>query len=305
LFSLLIAGVVGIFVSNPQISFPGFTQFKTNLGYLFPLLFVTVACGAISGFHSLVSAGTTSKQLNVETDARPVGYGSMLVEAVLAVIALITAITIIQGDYSMLIKAEGGGPIGIFSSGLGQFMATLGIPVKAGTTFAALAISAFALTTMDTATRLGRFTFQEFFEDNSKFAFFGKNRYFGTLITVLLAALLAFSGTGTALWPMFGSANQLLASLVLLAVTVWLACIKKKNTFVKIPMIFMAFVTLAALINIIYKNWMAKNVPLLIVGILLFVVAVILFAQAVQRLKNLKNTECENTKFDKGGNINA
>lgn len=285
LFALLLGGVAGILVANPTIVFPAVTRFRTDIGYLFPILFVTVACGAISGFHSLVSGGTTSKQLASEAHARPVGYGGMLVEAVLAVVAMITAVTILEGDYGHLITTEGGGPIGIFSSGVGGFLSRLGIPGDAAVTFAALAISAFALTTMDTATRIGRFAFQELFEGVPGFAWLARNRYIGTLITVGCAALLAFSGTGSALWPLFGSANQLLAALALLAVTAWLTSMKKPVRFVRIPMMFMAAVTLAALMNLIYKNWIAGNALLLIIGLLLFAVAVVLFYQAVGRLR--------------------
>ncbi|MFB0516555.1 MAG: carbon starvation protein A [Candidatus Neomarinimicrobiota bacterium] len=280
LFIILIAGVIGIFVANPTISFPVVTQFKTNLGYLFPILFVTVACGAISGFHSLVSSGTTSKQLNMESDAKPVGYGSMLVEGVLAVVALITAVTILQGDYSHLVTKEGGGPIGIFSAGIGRFVHHLGIPERLGVTFAALAISAFALTTLDTATRLGRFAFQEFFEREERASFLSKNRYVGTLVTVVFSALLAFSGTSEVLWPLFGSANQLLASIILLGVTVWLAELGKSNRFVKYPMYFMFAVTLTALGTLIHKNIVTVNIPLLLLSIILFIVAIILIVQA-------------------------
>ena len=287
LYLVLFGGVIGIFVANPIISFPAITQFHTDLGYLFPILFVTVACGAISGFHSLISSGTTSKQLNSEADAKPIGYGSMLIEGVLAVVALITAVTILKGDYSHLVTNEGGGPIGIFSAGVGGFISQLGIPLDIGITFAALAISAFALTTLDTATRLGRFMFQEFFERKDKQSILSRNRYVGTLATIIFAALFAFSGTSDTLWPLFGSANQLLASIVLLAITVWLAELRKKNGFVKYPMYFMFCVTLTALGNLIYKNLMEINFPQLLVSILLFVIAVVLVIQASKSLRKI------------------
>jgi carbon starvation protein len=298
LYLILIGGVIGIIFANPQISFPAFTGFQTDLGYLFPILFVTVACGAISGFHSLVSAGTTAKQLNKETDAKPIGYGSMLIEAVLAVVALITAITIIQSDYNELIKAEGGGPIGIFSAGVGGFISKLGIPIEAAITFAALAISAFALTTLDTATRLGRFAFQEFFESKEKQTMLSNNRYIGTLVTVVVAMLLTFSGTSNTLWPLFGSANQLLASLALLAITVWLAELQKNNNFVKYPMYFMFLVTLTALGFLIHKNFITKNIPLVILSILLFGIAVVLVVEANKGLKRIA-AHAENNEVPK------
>lgn len=287
LYLILIGGVIGIFVANPKVVSPAFTSFHTDLGYLFPILFVTVACGAISGFHSLVSAGTSAKQLNRETDAKPVGYGSMLIEAVLAVVALITAITILRGDYTKLITAEGGGPIGIFSAGVGGFISKLGISVSVATTFAALAISAFALTTLDTATRLGRFAFQEFFENKERQSILSKNRYVGTLVTVVVAMLLTFSGTSNTLWPLFGSANQLLASIALLAITVWLAELRKNNNFVKYPMYFMFLVTLTALGFLIQKNIAAQNIPLIILSIILFGVAIVLVVEANRGLKRI------------------
>jgi len=288
LFFTLLGSVIGIVIVNPKISFPAVTQFHTDLGYLFPILFVTVACGAISGFHSLISSGTTSKQLSKETDARPIGYGSMLLEGLLAVVALITAVTILQGDYSRRVTSEGGGPIGIFASGVGGFLSHLGLPYEAGVTFAALAISAFALTTLDTATRLGRFAFQEFFEREGRQSILSSNRFVGTLVTIVFAGLLVFSGTGQTLWPLFGSANQLLASLVLLAITVWLAQLRKKNRFVKYPMYFMFCVTLTALGSLIYKHLVAVNLPLLLVTVLLFVVAVVLVVQAGRSLKRIR-----------------
>jgi len=286
LYAIMIAGVVGIFAANPKMTSPAFTAFNVEgKGFLFPILFVTVACGAISGFHSLVSAGTTAKQLNKETDARPIAYGSMLIEGLLAVMALITATTILQSDYTKLMGE--GGPIAVFSSGIGSFVSHLGIPEKAGATFAALAISAFALTTLDTATRLGRFMFQEFFEGTGPQAVLSKNRYAGTVVTIAVAMLFTFTGTRAALWPLFGSANQLLASLTLLAVTLWLAKLRTGNRFIKYPMYFMFCVTLTALVFLAYRNFVAKNIPLIVTSILLLGVAITLVINAMSSLKKI------------------
>jgi carbon starvation protein len=280
LYAVIIAGVIGIFAANPQIQSPGLTAFNVEgMGTLFPILFVTVACGAISGFHSLVSAGTTAKQLNRETDARPVAYGSMLIEGLLAVMALITATAITRGQYTEFMSEGGGGAIAVFSTGLGTFLAKLGISQRAGTTFAALAISAFALTTLDTATRLGRFMFQEFFEEAGKKTFLGSNRYVGTLVTITAAAL-TFTGSRATLWPLFGSANQLLASLTFLAVTVWLTRLGRTSTFIKIPMVFMFCVTITALACLVYKNLRDGNYVLVVMAVLLLGVAVTLVAKA-------------------------
>ncbi|HDQ43921.1 MAG TPA: carbon starvation protein A [bacterium] len=287
LYMILLGGMAGIFVTRPTVSFPAVTAFRTDAGFLFPVLFVTMACGAISGFHSLIGSGTTAKQLDRETDARIVGYGGMLIEGILAVVALITAVTLLQPDYFRAVTIAGGGPIRVFASGVGGFIASLGIPMEIAVTFAALAISAFALTSLDTATRLGRFVFQEFFENRGggKSSPLSKNRYIGTTVTVGAAALLMFSGSGAALWPLFGSANQLLAALALLAVTLWLAKAGKKNGFTKIPMIFMFAVTLAALGNLIYDNAVKGNVVLLVIGVVLLGLAGSLIAESVRRLR--------------------
>jgi len=288
LYFMLIGGVVGLFVARPVLVFPAVTTFNTSVGPLFPMLFVTVACGAISGFHALVSSGTTAKQLSRERDALPVGYGAMLIEGLLAVLALITATMLIRSDYLSALAREGGGPIGIFSRGIGGFMAALGLPLEGAVTFSALAISAFALTSLDTATRLGRFIFQEFVGRSEAVRFKAiNNRYIGTLVTVGGAALFAFSGTGDTLWPLFGASNQLLAALALLAVTVWLSQSKTQTGFLRLPMILMFCVTLAALGSLVYRNVLASNWVLSAMGLLLLAVAIVL---AVQGGKALRRT---------------
>jgi len=181
-----------------------------------------------------------------------------------------------------------GGPIAVFSSGIGNFVSHLGVPEAVGVTFAALAISAFALTTLDTATRLGRFMFQEFFEGMATQTVLSRDRYVGTLVTIAAAMLFTFTGTRTALWPLFGSANQLLASLTLLAVTLWLTKLGKDNKFVKYPMYFMFCVTLTALGLLAYRNAVAKNVSLTVTSILLLGVAITLVAKAGTSLKQNK-----------------
>ncbi len=284
LYAMLIGAVIGIFVSRPAVELAAYSGFKTNLGYMFPVLFVTVACGAISGFHSLVSSGTSAKQLDKETDAQLIGYGGMLIECVLATIALITAAVVAKDKLAELLNA--GGPVNVFSTGVGSFMAGFGIPAAAGKSFAALAVSAFAMTTLDTATRLGRFIFQEFFEmsEHSGEKSIASNMYVATLVTVVAGAGLALSGQWAAIWPIFGSANQLLAALALLAISVWLAAIGKDNTATKLPMFFMFAVTLTALVTLITKNFGAGNVLLGIIGFLLFVLALILTYQAYKVL---------------------
>lgn len=306
LYLVLLGAFIGIFFKNPTVEIPAFKNFiDPKLGSLFPILFVTVACGAISGFHSLVASGTTAKQLNKEPDARPVGYGGMLIEGLLAVIALITAISLLPDDYKAFFPAGGGAnPIGLFANGVGSFIEKLGIPINVGITFAALAVSAFALTSLDTATRLGRFAFQEFFRSDNPTPFQNilTNRFVATFFTVLPGGILALSGSYQAIWPIFGSANQLLAALALLAGSVWLSKKGQNNEFLRYPMYFMFAVTLSALVILVYQKirlivdyYAQKEMPatfdllstyiLAIIAILLFVVAIILVKEAYQKLK--------------------
>ena len=295
LYTLILFSFLGIIVAGPVAELPAITSFHTDLGYLFPIVFVTVACGSISGFHCLVSSGTTAKQLDRESDARPVGFGSMLIEGVLAVIALIAAIVLTGDGYSAFFHEGGGGPISLFATGVGGFISSLGIPIDVGITFTALALSAFALTSLDTSTRLARFAFQEFFEDRQsrKPNVLSRNRYIGTGVTVIVALFLTVSGEAMQLWPIFGSANQLLAALALLAVSVWLARTKIGNMFVRIPMYFMFTVTLSSLIILLYKHASALtsgdftfgHLALAFLSLVLTAVAVVLFSESRKSLR--------------------
>ncbi|PKP55916.1 carbon starvation protein A, partial [Candidatus Atribacteria bacterium HGW-Atribacteria-1] len=160
LYTALGGAVIGILIGRPALQLATFTSFKQPVGYLFPMLFVIIACGAISGFHSLCASGTTSKQLNKESDAKVIGYGAMLLEGLLATIALGTAAMLTKAGLADGL-ANWGGPVGVFAHGMGNFLANLGIPEKTGIAFGALTVSAFLLTTLDTATRLGRYALEE------------------------------------------------------------------------------------------------------------------------------------------------
>ena len=286
LYVFLVVGVIGILVTNPAIQLPAFTGFKTNLGYLFPILFVTVACGAISGFHSIVSSGTTSKQLSSEAHIKPIGYGGMLLEGLLAVIALTTVAYLLLGDYTALLKELGWG--GVFSSGVGHFLTSIGIPVEVGMGFGGLVLSAFALTTLDTATRLCRFLFVELSEKEegkpATIVTFVTNRYVAGILVVVAAGAFALTGTAMQIWPIFGSANQLLAGLALLAGAIWLARMGKGNKFVLYPMVFMFAVTLTALVFMFLKTLAAATWPLVIVSAVLFILGIVLLYLSVSRL---------------------
>ncbi len=280
LYAMMIGAIVGAVVYQPNIEMPAFTGFIVDGTPLFPILFVTLACGAISGFHSLVGSGTTSKQVNNEKDMRIIGYGGMLLEGVLALVALVTVAYLVP-ESSVELRAAG--PLTVFSHGVGEFLGVFGLPFALGQTFAALALSAFAMTTLDTAVRLARFIIQEFgagdkqVEEVEKSGNLLTNRYSATFISVAVGGGLAFFGYAK-IWPIFGSANQLLAAIALLAMILWLRNIGKNYIMCVIPMFWMAIVcTLALGINA-YRN-IASNIPLAVVAALLLVVAIILFKQ--------------------------
>ena len=292
LYALMFGGLVGVFFAAPSINIPAFNTFSLDkVGYLFPALFVTVACGAISGFHSIVGSGTTAKQLNKETDGRIIGYGGMLIEGMLAILSLIAVASMVNKEFIDILTTKG--PVPAFALGVARFInaiPVLNISVPIAQTFTALAVSAFALTSLDTATRLARFMFQEYFEnkESEKKSIFVTNRYTSTAITVAFGAALTFSGQTMSIWPVFGSANQLLAALALLALTVWIANLKKGFMFVLIPMIFMFAVTLTALGMLIYTNFISTNYALSVISFLLFILAVLLGIKAYGVLTNGK-----------------
>ena len=296
LYALLLLGFLGVIWANPRIEAPLATSFEIEgLGYLFPVLFVTVACGAISGFHSLVASGTTAKQLDSEADAKPVGYGAMLVEALLAVLALISVGYMTSERYAEFMGDGGGGPVAAFSHGLGSLIGELGMPAEAATNFVALAVSAFALTSLDTATRLSRFALQEFFEPRraadagaapDRLPLLARNRFLATSISVVAAGALAWSGSWKQIWPIFGSANQLLAALALLAVSVWLAHRARQNLFVLLPMIVMFAVTLSSLALLALRHLLGATPNYALGGLAvgLFAVALVLAGLAFKTL---------------------
>jgi carbon starvation protein len=277
LYAMIGGAVLGLLFYRPDIALPAVTSFKVGTSYMFPILFVTVACGAISGFHSLISSGTSSKQIDSEKDIKLIGYGSMLIEGVLAVVSLITAAYIGADRMAELLSA--GGPTNVFADGVGTFMTTIGIDLALGKSFVALAVSAFALTSLDSGTRIGRFIFQEFFDKGEAQATGATklltNRYFATLVTVAVGGWLGATGYAK-VWPVFGSANQLLAALALLAAAAWLKKAGKAHNMIKVPMVFMFAVTLTALVFLVRANLAGGNYALVIFGAVLFVLALVL-----------------------------
>ena len=289
LYASVIGGALGILFGGFKIEYPAFKAWSApQLGMLFPMLFITVACGACSGFHSLVSSGTSSKQINKESDAKLIGYGSMLIEGVVAIIAL-AAVAIIAPT-SDLAKTP---PQLIYADGLGKFFAVIGIPPDLARSFALLALSAFILTTLDTATRLSRYIFEEFFGLKNK-----ASRYPSTIATLALPTILVLitlkDAAGNpipvwkAIWPVFGATNQLLAGLVLLIVAVWLRKTGKKTGFVLIPMAFMNIVTIWALI-LLLRQYGLSAVGV-IAGVLLLL-AVVLIVEACKTFRKIYATQ--------------
>ena len=275
LYAMMLLGFLGIFVAVPHIRLDAFTGWNAlnpvtgGRDPLIPLLFVTVACGACSGFHALVATGTTAKQVDKESHLRPVAYGGMLVEGALAIVALIAVGWMTQSEYSEAMKAQGA--VTLFANGVAGFTDKLGLPHHAGVVFISLALAAFLMTTLDTATRLARFTWQELFLPREQpgaeqpgeltgrplsrvFA----NRYTSTLLAVAAAGWLLLGGGSTSIWPIFASSNQLLAALTLLGTGLWLLRHKRPAAIVLLPMVFMILTSGSAVVTIFsrsLKNW--------------------------------------------------
>ena len=300
LYFMIIAAFVGIVGAHPALDIPAFTGWSdkiTSLGPIFPALFVTIACGAISGFHSLVGSGTTAKQLDREQDARPIAYGGMLIECVLAVISL-CAIGYVWNDFTASVEAGAAmAPTAVFATGISSMLGNVFGDATTDVAYSMLilTVSAFCLTSLDTATRLSRYMFQEFWlngrtqEEAQGAAKVLANPYVATVISVVLGIGLGMTGYAN-IWALFGAANQLLAALGLLAVASWLGSIGKNNKMFFIPMIFMLIVTLTSLCFTIKTNilgavagaegagWMWVRA---IIAILLVVLAVILAIEGI------------------------
>ena len=251
MFIGMIAGaVIGLLVAHPTMNLPVFTGFTNDkLGTLFPILFVTVACGAVSGFHSLVSSGTSSKTIENEKDMTKVGYGAMVLESLLAVLALCVAGAAASQDGT----PASGTPFQIFSRGVAGFFEMFGIPVHFATVFMTMCVSALALTSLDAVARIGRMSFQELFAvDDMKNAKPWRkvlcNPYFSTIITLLFGFVLTKIGYAN-IWPLFGSANQLLSALVLITLCVFMKVTGRSNKMLFPPMIIMLCVTFTALVQ--------------------------------------------------------
>jgi len=279
LFSGVFFGYLGLITSHPNIKAPFYISFKSSGGFLWPMMFVTIACGAISGFHGLVSSGTTSKQIANEKDIRKIGYGGMLTEGFLSILALLCvsaglfwASSIPELNYPDLMKK--GDWIGTFATGYGQILKKIFNP-EIGKLFAIVMINSFVLTTLDTATRITRYITQELFGESFKIKFL-KNRYMATILVIIFAGYLAF-GDWQKIWPVFGASNQLVAAIILLLCGSYLLIKKKNSVSALIPAIIMFLTTITALliqmINF-YKNkkLLLGNISLILIVLSFFVI---------------------------------
>lgn len=284
LLGMIIGAVVGVIAEHPTMKLNAFSGFNVDGSYLFPTLFVTIACGAVSGFHSLVSSGTSSKTISNEKDMPMVGYGAMVVESLLGVIALV-----VVGAVAVNGTKPEGTPFSIFSTGVAGFFEKFGIPVQVATVFMTMCVSALALTSLDSVARIGRMSFQELFygdtTDTSKMPGWQKvltNKYFATIITLFFGYLLTLGGYNN-IWPLFGSANQLLAALVLIALAVFLKTTGRTGWTLYIPMFVMLAVTFTALIQktiALVSNIAGGQATFLVDG-LQFIVAILLMVLGV------------------------
>ena len=282
LLGMIIGAVVGVLVAHPAMQLNAFNGFTVNGSSLFPTLFVTIACGAVSGFHSLVSSGTSSKTISNEKDMSMVGYGAMVVESLLGIVSLV-----VVGAVAVNGTKPDGTPFAIFSSGVAGFLEKLGLPVQVATVFMTMCVS--ALTSLDSVARIGRMSFQELFygdtTDPAKMSPLQRvltNKYFATVITLFFGYLLTLGGYNN-VWPLFGSANQLLAALVLIALAVFLKTTGRTGWTLYIPMFAMLALAFTALIQktiALVKNIAGGQATFLVDG-LQFIVAVLLMVLGV------------------------
>jgi carbon starvation protein len=295
LFVGLILGYAGILILQPTIKGPVHTIFISNNTPLIPMLFVIVACGAISGFHSLVSSGTTAKQLNRESSGKFIGAGGMVFEGILALLVLMLVASALFWNkapqalsdfiFQDLMKK---GPIIAFGQGFGRAVSTTGIPFNLAVAFGILMLNAFVLTSLDTAVRLSRFVFQEaLFKKKSGLS----NRWVAGIIGVLFALILAKSNSWNIIWPIFGSANQLIAALALFTVTAYFAGKKRPVRYSLIPSVFMWLVTEASLLYLFifqYFGGFLKNTGDTVLAITAFILFMLGAIIGIESLKSIR-----------------
>lgn len=317
LIAMIVGSVLGICVYNPSMNLPSFTAFKLtaangSVSYLFPALFVTIACGAVSGFHSLVASGTASKQIKNEKNMLPVSFGAMLLESLLAITALIAA-----GFVATQEGLPAGTPPQLFAQAISIFLTSIGLPESVCYTLITLAISAFALTSLDSVARVGRIAFQEFFTDDSvapeNQTMLNKiltNKYFATILTLVLCYALSRAGYAS-IWPLFGSANQLLSALALIACAVFLKKTKRQGAMLWGPMVIMLGVTFTALalkitelVTALSGQFVFGNALQLVFAVFLLILGVIVAFEGIKKLigkdETAENEEASGSKKTAG-----
>ena len=299
---MIAAAAIGLLVAHPTMNLPVYTGFHNEkLGDMFPILFVTVACGAVSGFHSLVSSGTSSKTISNEKDMLKVGYGAMILESLLAVLALCVAGAAASADGT----AATGTPFQIFSAGVAGFLEMFGIPVHIAQCIMTMCVSALALSTLDSVARIGRMSFQELFSvDDMEHAEGWRklfcNKYFATVITLVFGYILTKVGY-TNIWPLFGSANQLLSALVLITLCVFLKVTDRTNKTLFPPLIIMLCVTFTALVErfiALVNAYQAGTAVFMVEGLQLIIAVLLIILGLTIVLHSGKRLVSKETKKD-------
>jgi carbon starvation protein len=276
LFAGIGIGFLGILLFHPKLNAPFFIGWGGKLGPLWPILFVTIACGAISGFHSLIASGTTSKQISNEKYAPRIGYGAMIFEGILATLALIVVSSLPFDKFSSIIKNSS--PVSAFGIGYGKV--TYPILGEYGAIFAVMILNGFILTTLDTATRISRYITQELFHI--------KQKYISTLIVVAFGGWLGISGKWASIWPIFGASNQLIAALALIVISAWLLSLKRKYLTTLIPAIFMLITTMGALLYKFIQFLRLKSYLLLGISLILLFLSIFLVVEVIKSFKKSK-----------------
>lgn len=307
LLGMIASGVIGVIFTNPSIELPAFNGFVVNGQPLFPILFITIACGAVSGFHSLVSSGTSSKTVSNEKDMLFIGYGSMLIESILAVVSLIVVGAAATGGVM-----PKGTPFQIFAGAVGGFMGMFGLSAHVATCVITMCVSALALTTLDSVGRIGRMCFQELFTSGKPEEMSGlqkvlTNKYFATVITLFFGYLLCLGGYMN-VWPLFGAANQLCAALVFISLSVFLKVTGRQGWMLYVPMGFMFAATMSALAMSIYGivNKLVTGAPFgMLTDGLQLVVAIALIILALLIATNGLKTLCSSKAGSKNETANA
>jgi carbon starvation protein len=286
LFLGLGLGYLGLIVAHPSLNAPAFVSFNSQGGPLWPMLFVIIACGAISGFHSLVAGGTTAKQLPDELSGKLIGFGGMVTEAALAGLVIFIAASALIWDPSGIESQFGfqyfmttiRDPIRAFATGYGKLISSLpGLTLIIGTFFGMVMLNAFVLTTLDTGTRIGRFITTELLGKKVPPL---QNRWLASLFILLFAAVLGGTEGYKVIWPVFGASNQLVAALALIVVSSYLVGIKRPKKYTVYPAIFMLLTTLGALVYQGYKFFKSKNFFLGGISVILIILAVIIVYEA-------------------------